>query len=104
MRASLTGVHLTDVHLTDVHLIGVHFTGVHFTGVYLIGMCNLWACGFDLSRSAYHCLGWHAVVCYGAEWFRNPQPSTQFWVRYPYLRTIIPDYYYSSTMSQSETG
>jgi len=26
---------------------------------------------FDLSRSAYHRVGWHAVVCYGApEWFR----------------------------------
>ena len=23
-------------------------------------------------RSAYHCVGWHAVVCYGApEWFRQ---------------------------------
>ena len=55
-----------------MHLTGVHLTGVHLIGVYLIGAgaCNSWACE-NLSQSAYHCVGWHAVVCYGVpEWFR----------------------------------
>jgi hypothetical protein len=41
------------------------------TGVYLAGV---WLIGVRLkppSHTGRHCVGWHAVVCYGApEWFR----------------------------------
>jgi hypothetical protein len=41
-------------------------TGVYLAGVWLIGVHLK-----PLSHTGRYCVGWHAVVCYGApEWFR----------------------------------
>jgi hypothetical protein len=46
------------------------------TGVYLAGV---WLIGVRLkppSHTGRHCVGWHAVMCYGApEWFRQLAPE-----------------------------
>src|SRR3954447_20077345 len=55
------GVHLL---VTDIYLAGVRLIGVYLGPRTCLKPSS--------HRPAYHCVGWHAVMCYGApEWFRG---------------------------------
>jgi len=99
-------MHTYDIHAYEMHACEMHNCKMHAYKIHDYKRCKLVRCTlmryipmrwipvilifrkfFDLSltapmvllyRSAYHCVGWHAAVCYGApEWFRGERSEFQ---------------------------
>jgi hypothetical protein len=75
---------LFSVHLTGAHLLQAY---ISYRRVRLVGVRVL-IFGKFLTCLGYHCVEWHAVVCYGA--LPGMVPSCNPWIRQNQAETALP--------------